>query len=155
MKNKLPYVCYSYVFVFFFTKALKESLQGIGNIYVTNNTLGFHSGIPFGVNSSSQASSFEDWQTPSGWRYACPLPQPPLDVGPCWPDSLYCVHGFSNSPQSQSNMVWAETMCPPWVLWRQPRSCYSLFNPSPTQIWSLWSLLPPQSMIFTSMPQAC
>ena len=119
MKNKLPYACYSCGFVFFSTKAdaQRESAGCWQHLCYKQHILGFvQEGSSFQVNSSSPASSPEDWQM--SFRLKMCLTTATATSG-CqhllvWFPLLcsWVFHlMFSSSPRSQRNMVWAEIMC--------------------------------------------
>lgn len=131
---------------------LRESLQGIGNICVTNYTFEFHSGFSFGANPSSPASSFEDWQT--SFRLKMCLPTATSHLWILAPPGLIpfiVFMGFLTPLKSEKYDLNRNHM--PWVLWRQLRSCYSPLNPSLTNRWSLWTSLHPNQWFSPPCPR--
>lgn len=118
MKNKLPYAFYSCGFVFHKSWCSQRVCRVLATSMLQTTCLGFCSGRLFiRVSSSSPASGPEDWQM--SFRLKMCLTTVTATSG-CWhllvsfPLSCSWVFHlmFSNSPQSQRNMVWAEIMWP-------------------------------------------
>ena len=111
------HMCITVVICFLFHKSSERICRVLATSMLQTTHVGFvQEGFSFGINSSSLASCPEDWQM--SFRLKTCLTTATATSGRWHPHiwfSLLCSWVFHlmfpNSPQSHTNMVWAEIKC--------------------------------------------